>query len=106
MYNEENLRKAYGIDIEPKSTKMIQSLPEGASVVDIDAVIRYDTIEFMEDYTTNGWASRDVKVKRVVRSGENYILTFARKAETFNVAIKFNGLNLIADDWSSIPLLH
>ncbi len=89
-----------------ESLNLIQSLPEGVSIVDVDAEITYDTNEFREDYVINGWAYRTVKTEKVVREGEKYHLTCKWKEEVFVVTVTIEGRWVIVEDLSSIPLLQ
>ena len=104
---EGQLVKASNFDIPVESLNLIQSLPEGENIVEIDAEITYDTDEFREDYVTNGWAYRSVKIEKIVREGEKYLLTCKwEDKETFVVAVTINGRKVIVEDLSSIPLLR
>lgn len=102
---EGQLVKASNFDIPVESLNLIQSLPEGENIVEIDAEITYDTNEFEEDYVINGWAYRSVKIEKIVREGEKYHLTCKWKEETFVVTVKIEGREVIVEDLSSIPLL-
>lgn len=103
--DEGELVRAERFDIS-ESLSLIQSLPEGESIVDVDAEITYETDEFREDYTINGWAYRSVQIEKIVREGEKFHLTCKWKEEIFVVTVVIEGRKVIVEDLGSIPLLR